>query len=291
VATARAWGRGAPGQEGTMRHASLTTVLGLTVVLAAAAASPVWASFAAKDVFLPSVGSAPGVAPSVWYTTVWVYNPGNTALDVTFRFLARDTENTSPATHTEPVGALEVKRYDDIVQAMFGVKGFGALRVTAEEPIVVVSRIYSQPGGGTARDSVGQFFPGIPAELAIGAGQSTDLLGAVKLTPESAADARYNVGFVETTGHQVSFRVEASLDDGFTWIATGVTLRPFEAKQMSVSALFSNAIGDMDDFRLRFGSAIGDGRAIIFGSRVANGSQDPSTFEMTYLPAQVVAQP
>lgn len=274
-----------------MRHATPTTVLGLVLTLAAATASPSLASFAATDVFLPSVGSAAGVPPAVWYTTVWVYNPGSTALDVTFRFLARDTENTSPATHTETVGALEVKRYDDIVQAMFAVKGFGALRVSAEEPIVVVSRIYSQATGASARDSVGQFFPGIPAEFAIGVGQSTDLLGVTKLAPEASADARYNVGFVETTGKQVVFRVEASTDGGFTWVITAITLRPFEAKQMSVSALFDNGIGDEDDFRLHFTGALGQGRAIIFGSRVANGSQDPSTFEMTYPPVQVVAQP
>ncbi|MGC8917586.1 MAG: hypothetical protein ACP5NF_11485, partial [Thermoanaerobaculum sp.] len=62
------------------------------VVLAAAV--PSFAGFAGTDVYLPSVGSAVGVAP--WYTTVWVYNPNTSPANVTFYLLKRQA-NPSPA--------------------------------------------------------------------------------------------------------------------------------------------------------------------------------------------------
>ena len=131
---------------------------------------------------------------------------------------------------------------------------------------------------------MGQYFAAVPAGLAIGVGQSTDLLGLTKL---DGGAFRYNVGFVETTGNQVTLRLEVWTDTGSQWLTSAVTLLPYEQKQLAIGDLFTS-IGDAPNFRLRATGALGSGRAIVFGSRIANGSQDPMTFEMTF-PSSVLA--
>ena len=51
------------------------------------------------------------------------------------------------------------------------------MRVTSSLPVVVNSRIYSVPPGQGEEMSTGQFFAAVPAEFAIGTGQSAELLG------------------------------------------------------------------------------------------------------------------
>lgn len=70
-----------------------------------------------------------------------------------------------------------MKRYDDATQFMFGESVFGALRVVASDKVLVSSRIYAQQQGAEKRDSKGQFFAGIPASFAIGARESTQVVG------------------------------------------------------------------------------------------------------------------
>ena len=71
-----------------------------------------------------------------------------------------------------------------------------------------------------------------------------------------------------------------------SWVSRTIQLRPFEQMQMTVDQLLPNAIGESDNFRLHVTGGSGDGRVIVFGSRVANGSQDATTFEMTFPPLQ-----
>ena len=247
-----------------------------------AAAMPVAASVADTELFLPAVGTGAGVPPSFWYTTIWVFNPNQGAVEVEFSFLRRNQSNTpSEITHTIVVGSGEVVQIDDAVNTMFGIQGFGAMRAVADEPVLVTARIYSQGMGQQERDSSGQAFAAVPAQRSIGTGEESDLIG---LTNLEGGDFRYNVGFVETTGQPI--RVEATVytDSGSSWISNSIQLQPFEQRQMSIDQLYNNVIGEGDNFRLHVTGGPGDGRVIVFGSRIANGSQDATTFEMSFPP-------
>ena len=65
------------------------------VVVCLAIAAPAHAGFSGTDVFLPSVGSSPGVPPSYWYTTVWIHNPNATTATVTIATENRGDMTTS----------------------------------------------------------------------------------------------------------------------------------------------------------------------------------------------------
>ena len=84
------------------------------VVVCLAITAPAHAGFSGTDVFLPSVGSSPGVPPSYWYTTVWIHNPNATTANVTVYLLERQA-NISPLTFTDSIAPGDTRKYDDAV--------------------------------------------------------------------------------------------------------------------------------------------------------------------------------
>jgi hypothetical protein len=248
------------------------------VALMLLSASPLLAAFAGTEVFLPSVAAAPGVAPSVWYTTVWVHNPNATPANVTFYLLERQA-NLAPLSFTDTIQPGDTAKYENAVQLMFGKQALGALRITSDVKVMAGSRVYSQ--AGVLKDSVGQYFAGTPASFAIGSGQSTELLGVFGTQPVSASTFRYNFGFVETTGTGTGTVTVTARD------ATGATIgsKSYPLHQWEqVQKAFPNEFAGLNTENARLTVAVTDGdcRVIAFGSSVANGSQDPATFEMSF---------
>ncbi len=247
------------------------------VILTVAATS--FAGFADTEVYLPAVGAAPGVPPAVWYTTVWVHNPSATRADVTFALLERRA-NPSPLTYTDSIPPGDTRRYDNAVETMFGVQTFGAIRVTANVAVVVGSRIYSQPGAAL-EDSSGQFFAAVPASFAIGAGESTEIVGGWQTRPTAGSAFRFNYGLVETTGGGTcQVEVAAKDDSGATLATKNYTLGEWEQLQKAFATEFPAL--SSDNVRLTVKVTGGKGRVIAFGSSVSNGLQDPSTLEMRF---------
>jgi len=230
------------------------------------------------DQYLPSVGAAVGTAP--WYTTVWVYNPDSSPAIVNFYLLKRQA-NPAPASFTDTIQPGDVKRYDDAVQFMFNQPVFGALRIVSDRKVVVSSRIYSKALGGQDRDSKGQYFGGILASFAIGAGETTQIIGAKQTSADkNVSDFRFNVGVVETTGNPATVSLKLLDETGAQVGSTKIwPVGARQQKQDSISTLFGVALSNG---RIEVGVSAGSGKVIAFGSSIANGSDDPSTVEMTF---------
>ncbi len=256
------------------------TLCCLVGALAVTAALPLWASFAGTDVFLPSVGRGPGKVGSQWYTTMWVYNPNNSAVNITVYFLQRNQPNPSPLSYNDTIPAGDTRKYTNVVNTLFGVEGFGALRVTASDRVVVNARIFSQPSAGE-KDSVGQFMGAAPASFAIGNGEMTEILGVYQTSPESSSMYRYNYGFVETTGQSATVQVRAVNENGTVLATDSLTLGGFEARQYNLKdRLMGNP--NVGNVRLEVTVTAGSGRVIAFGTGLANVSNDSSVFEMQF---------
>jgi hypothetical protein len=238
------------------------------------------AGFSGTDLFLPMVGRQAGAFPSNWYTTVWIYNPGANAVTARISLLERNTANPSPPFVDVLIAPGDTELLENVVETLFHVEVFGALRVTAPERLVVTSRVYSKAVGGDDADSVGQDFAAVPASFAIGAGESTQVLGVHQTLPAALSDFRFNFGFVETTGHTVTVRVTAfdgnNVDQGFK----DFTVREFSQRQVAFKDHFPTV--STENTRLKVEVIAGTGRIIAYGSGIANGSQDPTTFEMQY---------
>ncbi len=265
-------------QEDIMhRTAPLPTLLVAFAVLVGPSAAD--AGFSATDLAGSSVGRAQGVAD--WYTTVWVHNPNSSPAVVQFYFLKRDQANTSavPATVTVPAG--DTVRYADVLAELLATQGFGALRVVSDRSVLVSARIYSRAPGEDESASKGQDLVGVPAALAIGAGQRTEILGVYQTQPASASSYRTNYGFVEAAGHDCTVQV-VPIDATGAAIAAAktYTMRAFEQKQYQLSGEFPSV--STSNARLQVQVTSGTGRVIAFGSSIANLSQDPTTFEMRF---------
>jgi len=267
-------------------RATVTTV---TLVLACLAiAAPSQGGFAGTDVFLPSVGARPGVPPAVWYTTVWVHNPGTTPADITV-FLLERMANPAPLYYTDTIQPGDTRKYDDAVQLMFAKQVFGALRITSDQKVIVSCRVYSQEGPDID-ESTGQFFAGVPASFAIAAGESTEIIGAHQTQPAASSEFRFNFGFVEVTG-SATCQVRVTVKDG-TGVTRGsktYTVRQWEQMQKTFADEFPSI--SSDNARLTVEVLSGSGRVIAFGSGVANGSQDASTFELSRWPTRMTCSP
>ncbi len=244
------------------------------------ATAPALASFSATDVFLPSVGRGAGAAGSQWYTTLWIHNPGTSAANVQIAFLLRDQANPSPSVYNLTVQAGDTERVVDAITTLFGATGFGALRVTSNQKVLVNSRIYSMKSGQTERNSVGQFFAGVPSSFALAAGQSASLLGVYQTSPVANSEFRYNFGFVECTGGSASVRVTAYDPTGASLGSKDYSLRGFEPRQFNITDLLPTI--NQTNVRLQVQVLSGPGKVIAFGSGLANESSDPSTFEMSF---------
>ncbi len=242
-------------------------------------AAPLFAAFSGTDVFLPSVGRAAGI--SNWYTTVWVHNPGTVQATAQFTFLVRDQVNTSATAVTRTIAAGATVKYANAMTEIFGREGFGAIRVMSNQKLVVNSRIYARATSETDTSSKGQFFAGVPASFAIGTGQKSQLLGVFQTQPSASSAFRYNFGFVETTGQDCTVRVTPRSPTGAV-LATGKSypVRRLEQRQFQFKDEFASL--STDNARLEVEVTAGNGRVIAFGSGIANGSSDPSTFEMSF---------
>lgn len=243
-------------------------------------AGPAFAGFAATELFLPSVGSGPGAAGSNWTTAMWLHNPGAVTASVDVFFLVREQANPSPQRASLQLAPGETRRLADAMAALFGRTGFGAFRVVSDRKIHASARIFSTPAGGEARDSVGQYFGGVPADFAIGGGQRASIVGCYQTDPLDASQYRYNFGFVETTGTPATVTVTARREGGTIVGANSYTLAAFEARQENIRDLLPAV--DSTSLRLDAEVTSGSGKVVFFGSGLANRSNDPSTFEMSY---------
>jgi hypothetical protein len=265
----------------------LGRVAAATVLALIATAATVLAGFSGTDVFLPMVGRKAGVHPSNWYTTVWIHNPDAAAATVRVHLLERDKANPAPPWVDVMVAPGDTEMLENVVESLFHVEVFGALRVTCPSKVLVTSRVYSQAVGTGEADTVGQDFAAVPASFAIGLQERTQILGVHQTLPKADSEMRYNFGFVETTGHPVTVRVRAFDDNGVELGAQDIPVREWSQRQLIFSNYFSSV--STENSRLEIEVVSGSGKVIAYGSGIANNSQDPTTFEMAY-PDRVLAE-
>src|SRR6266540_2262492 len=253
----------------------------LVSLLVFAFALPLFAAFSGTDVFVGAAGRGPGAAGSDWYTSVWIHNPGGAPATVVAYLLVRNQTNPSPASQTIVVQPGETRRIDNVVETLFGQSSaFGAMRFTSASRIVVNARIYSKLLGAADSDSAGQSFDGVPSSFAIGAGQSAVVLGAHQTAPFDASLFRYNFGFVETAGGSGTMRAVASDASGATLGTKDYAVGPFEARQFGIADVVPGL--SSTNVRLTISIVAGTAKVIAFGSGIANRSNDPTTFDMSF---------
>ena len=251
----------------------------LATALALAIAPAARAGFPGTDVFIPAVARVAGSGGAQFYSTLWVTNLStSSSIPVEYRLLLQGQANPAPVSVRETLAPGETKRHDNVVTSLFGLEsGAGAVRVVAGGKVLVSSRTYDQPPGADLRDVKGLFFGGVPASVAIGAGETAHLQG---ISQGGGEDYRYNFGFVEVAGQAASVRVTLRAPGGTALATKEYALAAGEARQVNVGDLLG-AVATTNG-RLEATVVGGSGRVLVYGTQIANGSQDSAGFEMSF---------
>jgi hypothetical protein len=239
------------------------------------------------DLYVPAVGHGLGqVVDGVqanWRGDVWIFNPSTTQpATVSIYLLLRNQGNPNPAVRSITVNAGETRYLPDIVFNTFGLDNtYGGLRIVSTIPVVVSGRSYDANVTvvGKGQGSAGQFFSGVPTDLAIGFGDSTDVIGLDQDGFQTTGTWRSNLAFVETTGNPVDLTISRIDSNGTVLGTIGYHLEGRQVSQINyVITSIVNTTGTNQ--RIRVAVTGGTGRVIANASRMDNRTGDPATVEM-----------
>ena len=176
---------------------------------------------------VPAAASSPGALGTTWTTSLELVNPGGQAAEVQLGWYPEGTTGGEPATVTVGVGAGAAQRIDDVVAALLGGEGAGAIELVAPPSVVAVTRTATAGGDG----SFGQLVPELDPAAGIPAGGEAHLLLLAE-SSDRTAGARTNLGLVNLTDAPVSVAV-ALRGDGVDLGGLELTLGPREMRQVN----------------------------------------------------------
>ena len=115
----------------------------------------------ATEWLIPVAAHNPGKDGTFWQSDLSLANPGAQGAQVSLSFLPENTDNSSGGIASPsfflPAGATVT--IEDVVRRVFTItNGKGSLRIAANRPVVVTSRVFTTAGGGT----MGHAVPAIP---------------------------------------------------------------------------------------------------------------------------------
>jgi hypothetical protein len=241
----------------------------LLAAILIATATRALAGYASRDAWLPIAGRAVGQDGRVFGTTIWVTNVSSDSADVTLSFSRSSQPNPTPHVTTLPLPAGSSRIIDDL-----GVEGVGALHVRSTADVVTHARVYSQLAGEAATRSTATSFNAIPAQFAIGNGETATLQGGAL-----APGFRYRLWLVETTGNPLYYELALLDPDGQPIARKRLYLGGREPRMIDVGEILPGTRADR--LLIRLSGVNGNGRLIATASLIATGSGDGTAYEMT----------
>jgi M6 family metalloprotease-like protein len=233
----------------------------------------------ATDWFVPMAANLTGLADTNWRSDLAVANPGDLEASVAVTFLQENRDNgTTTAAAPFTVPARGCVRLSDVVKTLFARSGVkGAMRVVADQPVVVSSRTYNLLLAGNslglpAGATFGQGVAGIAAAAAIDAAHPGQIPGVVR-----SADFRSNLGLLDVSGQgcsvTVSFRDAANAALGTAVVRT---LRQYEYVQLNNVLASAGVSGDVAAATAEI-TVAGDGAVAAYLSVIDARTGDPIT--------------
>lgn len=199
------------------------------------------ATGAKQVLFIPASASAHGQNGTFWTTTGWFANNVDLPVDLNAAFLRQGQDNSSALTSLTKIGTVPAGGYLEIqdVAAKIGGAGLSGgiyIEATAQgsglPATLVTATTYTwtpNPGGS------GGYGQGLPA-VGVGAKSAVVIPGVYQ-----GADYRTNIGALNTSGVTVEIDVRVLGPSGSELGSATWTLKPYEQKQISVTALGINS--------------------------------------------------
>jgi hypothetical protein len=213
----------------------------------------------------------PGLNDSVWRTDVDLFNPGDTAVTCRLAFVPSGVplgEGTASRSVSVPPGGA--RALVDVVGALFGAEGSGAISVTpAGGPIMVASRTYDLGPAGT----FGQLVPVAVLGDAAGLGDEVQL-AQLRGSTSPAMGFRSNVGLLNLSPTPIKLVVAVYGNPQSAAGQLTVDLAPYEWRQLNdISSLVKQPV--LDGFA-RVRTTTQGARFLAYASVIDNVTGDPS---------------
>jgi hypothetical protein len=198
---------------------------------------------------IPTVAHLGGVGGALWRTDVAVANLAPTRQSFTLDLLARNQDNSVPASRSFTLDPGLGAGYPDLLGSQFEYEGAGALRVrtNAGDGLVIASRTYNETKNG----SFGQHVPAFADSEAIPAFRQATI-PQLSQSVSGREGFRTNIGVVNAGQTPIEVTIALYRADAVPVGTVAVSLRAYEMQQL-------------DHIYTRFVSAaIEDGYAVVY---------------------------
>jgi hypothetical protein len=239
------------------------------------------ATASTDPIYVATSAHSPGSNNTEWRTDLVVHNPGPTATSFRIELLEADQDNSVFLSKRYRLDPGCSARHEDVLAALFGFTGSGALRVVPiDGPLAVSSRTYNRRPDRT----YGQSVAGIPTGQAIRTGQMARLAGLAH-SSDLTKGFRTNLGLVNLWEEPIEVEVTLCRRDGVVVGVRTFVLQPYSAHQEN--KVFATVTSEAIEAGYAVVSTLTpDARFVAYASIIDNRSGDP-----IYLPAQLDGNP
>lgn len=225
-----------------------------------------------QGLFVPAAASAHGRGGTFWSTSAWIVNASDESVAVRAGLLLQGGDNTSAVQHPETLGTIPphgLMVVGDLVGALGGSEVTGGVYLTAGAqgqvlpPDTIRATTYTWTPNPNGPGAYGQ---GIPA-VQPGGPQVVYLAGLFQ-----TGSHRTNIGVLNTSGEQISLRIELfgpggqPLGSPIVW-----KLKPFEQRQEGLPAL---GVTSLDGGSARVSLSTSAGSFAVYSSTVDEATGD-----------------
>jgi hypothetical protein len=246
-------------------------------LLLLAAAHPLLAAYADRDLVIPIVGRGSGAGGRIFLTALWITNAGDHEAVITLSYLESGHANPSPRRTTITLAPGETQVFDPLGPPILpSVNGIGALLIQSNTDVVASARIYGYLPSEGPGSALSMALTAIPTRLGIGNGQSAFLHG------DGSRNAQYKLYVVETAGAALSVVVSVEDLHGQTLGEKRIFLDRFEHVATDMRQLFPAV--NVENAVIRVRGVNGNGRVVAAGTQIVPGSQDACAYEMSFAP-------
>jgi len=248
----------------------------LTLFLVAAA-QPLLAAYADRDLVIPVVGRAAGGSGRLFLTALWITNTDDHPAVMSLSYLESGHANRSPRKTTITLPPRQTYVVDPLGPPILPTAdSIGALRIESNADVVASARIYGYVPSAGASTAVSMALTGIPTRLGIGNGQSAVLHG------DGSSDSQYKLYLIETAGAALSVVIAVEDLHGQVLNEKRLFLDGFEHVATDTRQMFPSVT--LDHAMIRIRGVNGNGRVIATGIQIVPGSQDSCVYEMSFTP-------
>ena len=216
---------------------------------------------ASNEIFIPVVGSVPGINNTMWRTDLTLYNNNQSGSGPTTMYMQYfpegSTSSTAQVTAASSLSPGATQMNADIAAALFNntLTGIGALRILTSGSVFANARVYNDQSS-LGKGTFGQNVPGLTRAQAVSQGILVGTINTFSANASASTNARTNIGLFNPSDSATSVALQLRNNGGGIVATNIITLGPWQHMQMPLAgaagAAFPFVTGDVPSSSVSF---------------------------------------